>query len=74
MKATKAMITVFYNGGCPSCIRDRDTYQRLASPSKSTPISWVDITRQENELHAAGIDPIKAFCSTTYPFCARGPG
>ncbi len=52
-------ICVFYDGACPSCIKDRDNYLRLAG-NKAQGVSWLDITHKEQELLALGIDPQKA--------------
>lgn len=52
-------ITVFYDGACPSCVRDRRTYERWAGAA-GTRIAWFDITGQEERLRELGIDPRKA--------------
>lgn len=49
-------ITVYYDGACPSCIRDRDRYQRL-SAHRGKDVDWFDITGKDNELCSLGIDP-----------------
>lgn len=54
-----AQLTVYYDGACPKCIRDRDNYQKLAGASNQQ-ICWFDITGQENQLLELGIDPPKA--------------
>lgn len=56
---TDAPLTVYYDGACPKCIRDRDTYQKLAGATDEQ-ICWFDITDQESQLRELGIDPQKA--------------
>jgi len=50
-------LTVFYDGACPRCVRDRRRYQRLAGHQG---VEWFDITGKEEELRARGIDPRRA--------------
>lgn len=52
-------ITVYYDGACPRCIRDRKTYERLAR-REGQQVEWFDITGREQELIEQGIDPRKA--------------
>jgi len=52
-------ITVFYDGACPSCVKDRAQYEKLAG-KKGDNIFWFDITGQEQLLQDMGIDPKKA--------------
>lgn len=52
-------LTVYYDGACPKCIRDRDTYQKLSGATDQQ-VCWFDITGQEKELRELGIDPQKA--------------
>ncbi len=52
-------ICVYFDGACPSCIKDRDNYLRLAGKTSQS-LCWVDITGKEKELLALGIDPQKA--------------
>ena len=49
-------ITVFYDGACPRCRRDRANYERLAGES-GRDVEWCDITGRDDELRAEGIDP-----------------
>ncbi|OUR64984.1 thiol-disulfide oxidoreductase [Methylophaga sp. 42_25_T18] len=49
-------ITIFYDGACPSCIRDRKWYEWL-SGKRSKDVSWFDITDKGNELCQKNIDP-----------------
>ena len=59
MNQNKGMITVYYDGACPSCIRDRHHYEKLAGRDGKN-ITWFDITGQDEQLRASGIDPYKA--------------
>lgn len=52
-------LTVFYDGACPKCIRDRETYERL-SDSSANKVCWFDITGNDQQLREMGIDPLKA--------------
>ncbi len=52
-------ITVFYDGACPKCVKDRETYQKLAGKAADN-VCWMDITGQEQKLSELGIDPKKA--------------
>ncbi|NRA61188.1 MAG: DUF393 domain-containing protein [Psychrobium sp.] len=52
-------ITVYFDGSCPRCIRDRDYYQKLTQGYKHQ-IIWFDITGQEQKLLQLGITPSKA--------------
>ena len=49
-------VTVFYDGSCPGCIRDRRRYEKLAG-DRAQLTEWVDITGREAELVAVGINP-----------------
>lgn len=49
-------ITVFYDGACPRCRRDRANYERLAGES-GRDVEWCDITGRDDELRTEGIDP-----------------
>jgi len=59
MKTDKARISVYYDGACPQCVKDRQNYERL-SGNTNTDIQWIDITGKETLLQALGIDPKKA--------------
>lgn len=59
MSETAQPITVFYDGACPSCVRDRRTYERWAGQA-GAPVCWFDITGQEARLCELGIDPRRA--------------
>ncbi|NQZ38617.1 MAG: DUF393 domain-containing protein [Moritella sp.] len=52
-------LTVYFDGACPRCVKDRDNYLKLAG-SNAKQVYWFDITGQEQVLLALGIDPIKA--------------
>lgn len=57
--AAKPELTVYYDGACPKCIRDRETYEKLAG-STGGQVCWFDITGQDSQLRELGIDPQKA--------------
>jgi predicted DCC family thiol-disulfide oxidoreductase YuxK len=54
-----AKITVYYDGACPVCVRDRNNYEKL-SGKRAGQVCWFDITGQEAQLRNLGIDPQKA--------------
>lgn len=49
-------LTVFYDGACPRCVRDRANYERLAGEGGEE-VCWLDITGRDAELATRGIDP-----------------
>jgi predicted DCC family thiol-disulfide oxidoreductase YuxK len=55
----ESSITVFYDGSCDGCVRDRLYYESLQAADDATVI-WFDITGQEDQLIEWGIDPHKA--------------
>lgn len=59
MNDTDPPITVFYDGACPRCVRDRAQYERWAGPAGAR-VCWFDITGQDDRLRALGIDPHRA--------------
>ena len=59
MNENKGMTTVYYDGACPKCIKDRYHYEKL-SGSAGKNVYWFDITGQEERLREIGIDPQKA--------------
>jgi len=59
MKTDKARISVYYDGACLGCIRDRQNYERLSGKTRDD-VQWIDITGKETLLRAIGIDPKKA--------------
>ncbi|NOR68699.1 MAG: DUF393 domain-containing protein [Methylomarinum sp.] len=59
MTQDKGKICVYYDGACPKCIKDRQTYEKLAGKSGEN-VCWIDITGQEQKLREIGIDPLKA--------------
>lgn len=59
MNENQGMITVYYDGACPKCVKDRYQYEKLAG-SAGKNIGWFDITGQEKWLREIGIDPQKA--------------
>lgn len=52
-------LTVYYDGACPKCRRDRETYEKLSGASAGQ-VCWFDISGQDSELQKIGIDPQKA--------------
>jgi len=59
MNQDEAKICVYYDGACPQCRRDRNTYEKLAGKAGNK-VCWVDITGQDQKLVELGIDPKKA--------------
>ena len=59
MNENKGIITVYYDGSCPSCVRDRQHYEKL-SGNAGQKVNWFDITGQDERLREIGIDPLKA--------------
>jgi predicted DCC family thiol-disulfide oxidoreductase YuxK len=59
MKQDKAQISVYYDGACPQCVKDRRNYEQLSRKSKDD-FQWIDITGKESLLRSIGIDPRKA--------------
>ncbi|MDV6345785.1 DUF393 domain-containing protein [Nitrosomonas sp. Is37] len=59
MSEDKKKITVYYDGACPSCVKDRQDYEKLAG-KEGEDICWFDITGQDDHLREIGIDPHKA--------------
>lgn len=52
-------MTVYYDGACPQCVRDRANYERLSGSSGKN-IIWFDITDKDEHLRELGIDPQRA--------------
>ncbi len=50
-------IRVYYDASCPICRRDRRRYDQLAGKEA---IDWCDITDNDAQLKAEGIDPEEA--------------
>ncbi|MEH6651250.1 MAG: DUF393 domain-containing protein [Motiliproteus sp.] len=59
MNRSDNKITVYYDGACPRCVRDRQNYEKIAA-NESEQVLWVDITDRDAELKQLGIDPQKA--------------
>jgi predicted DCC family thiol-disulfide oxidoreductase YuxK len=59
MNQEKAKITVYYDGACPKCVKDRQNYEKFAGKAGEA-VCWMDITGQEEQLRKIGIDPSKA--------------
>ncbi len=52
-------LTVYYDGACPGCVKDRRFYERLEGHTDNK-VVWLDITGRDRELQHLGIDPMKA--------------
>lgn len=52
-------LTVYYDGACPRCRRDRIRYERWAGEAGDK-VEWFDITNRDETLRQCGIDPSKA--------------
>ncbi|MFZ7127797.1 MAG: thiol-disulfide oxidoreductase DCC family protein [Desulfobacterales bacterium] len=59
MSHDKDTVTVYYDGGCPKCVKDRLRFEKLRGRRRDR-IDWVDIMENEEELRRSGIDPRKA--------------
>lgn len=59
MTAERNKVTVYYDGACPICVRDRADYERMAGEG-GRDVEWFDINGRDDELRALGIDPRKA--------------
>ncbi|PTN13302.1 thiol-disulfide oxidoreductase DCC family protein [Nitrosomonas aestuarii] len=59
MDQSNRKITVYYDGACPSCVKDRDSYEKMAGKAGED-VCWFDITGQDTQLRGIGIDPHKA--------------
>ena len=53
------MITVYYDGACPKCVKDRYHYEKLSGNAGKN-VFWFDITGQDERLREIGIDPQNA--------------
>lgn len=49
-------LTVFYDGACPRCVRDRAWYENLSAAGDEA-VEWQDITGRDDELRQLGIEP-----------------
>ena len=52
-------ITVFYDGACRVCVRDRRWYEKLEGQTEAS-VEWLDITGRDEQLREQGIDPNQA--------------
>lgn len=52
-------LTVFYDGACPVCVRDRRWYEKLEGQTEDS-VEWLDITGRDEQLREQGIDPNQA--------------
>ena len=55
----KSHLTVFYNGSCASCLKDRARYE-IWLGKHIDQVKWFDITGQDSYLKHYGIDPAAA--------------
>ncbi len=56
MKKYGPRLTVYYDGACPRCVRDRARYEELSGKDAGA-VEWIDITGRDGELCRLGIDP-----------------
>lgn len=54
--AQTGKLTVYYDGSCPTCVKDRERYEAMAG-ERGRNVEWFDITGQDELLRAEGIDP-----------------
>jgi len=54
MPASQPKLTVYYDGACPICVRDRRHYEKLAGAGT---VEWLDVTGRDDELRRQGVDP-----------------
>ena len=59
MDQSKNKITVYYDGACPSCVKDRESYEKMTN-KMGEDVYWFDITGQDEQLRNLGIEPYKA--------------
>lgn len=52
-------LTVFYDGACSVCVRDRRWYEKLEGQTEAS-VEWLDITGRDEQLREQGIDPNQA--------------
>ena len=55
MSLESGKITIFYDGACSVCIRDRRWYEKLEGHTENN-VAWLDITGRDAELRQLGID------------------
>jgi predicted DCC family thiol-disulfide oxidoreductase YuxK len=48
-------VTVYYDGACPKCVRDRRNYEKLSGQAGED-ICWFDITGREGHLQRKFIE------------------
>ncbi|WP_138439090.1 thiol-disulfide oxidoreductase DCC family protein [Marinobacter alexandrii] len=59
MTDSNTKLVVFYDGACPTCIKDRRWYEKLAGKTGES-VEWLDITGRDDELRSEGVDPHRA--------------
>jgi predicted DCC family thiol-disulfide oxidoreductase YuxK len=58
MNENKGIITVYYDGACPICIKDRYHYEKLSGRAGKN-VRWFDITGQDERLVKSALTLIK---------------
>jgi len=58
MSDEKEPLTVYYDGACPQCVKDREQYEGMAGDEAR--VQWYDITGKDDQLRELGIDPQRA--------------
>ena len=56
MTIKESALTVYYDGSCPGCVRDRRRYEKIAGKHAASTL-WIDITGKDDQLKALGINP-----------------
>jgi predicted DCC family thiol-disulfide oxidoreductase YuxK len=59
MTQSAGKLLVYYDGACPTCVKDRRWYEKLAGKTGES-VEWLDITGRDEELREQGIDPLAA--------------
>lgn len=59
MTQSAGTLLVYYDGACPTCVKDRRWYEKLAGKTGES-VDWLDITGRDEELREQGIDPLAA--------------
>ena len=59
MNTSPCNVIVYYDGGSPSCVKDRQRFENLAGRAGSD-VCWFDITEQPEQLREKNIDPQRA--------------
>ncbi|MDY6798457.1 MAG: DUF393 domain-containing protein [Pseudomonadota bacterium] len=59
MTQSAGQLLVYYDGACPTCVKDRRWYEKLAGKTGES-VEWLDITGRDEALREQGIDPLAA--------------